>query len=504
MEILESLITSLNPREFGELQAYTQFLRRSEREVKLLRILREHPAGRPRETAEKLYKPVNMNAYHSVRNRLLVKTVNFVAMQRVQAEGASPDALVASVLVARWLIDRNLPDAALHFLKKAEATASSLGRYALLENIYLIYIDYAHLLQINAVEVSQRWETNARAYTTFRKLKMAAAIIHHRFEAVRAEGFPPEPETIIDPVLASIEITNEEANHPNFQLTLATIIRRAYASVKRYEQVERYVSRVYRRLEQHEAFTAAHANERAQFRYMHAHALYRVRAFERCLEEVESLKTLIAEHTGMAHPLWAKAVMLEAAVYAYTGKNEQSIALLAEALALAPLRLDQRDAINMQLNLAVYYFNATDYRAANRTLRQITLNDKRIDALMGKEWRFKRGMIALIVQYELGNVELALSLIHRLQKEFGEYLKHPAYDRAGAFLNFIARLIHTPEAVNADSFKEEIKATSMMLTADRDDLQGMVFFCWLRSKMFRKPYYEVLVERLNHTGDSVA
>jgi hypothetical protein len=41
----------------------------------------------------------------------------------------------------------------------------------------------------------------------------------------------------------------------------------------------------------------------------------------------------------------------------------------------------------------------------------------------------------------------------------------------------------------------------MMLTRSSDDIQGIAFFCWIRSKMFKRPYYDVLVERLNAPSD---
>jgi hypothetical protein len=179
MDLLESLILCLDDEAADRLHAFIQTQRRSEREAVLLRLMREHPAERPKTLAAKLYQPVNLNAYYSLKKRLLNKTINYVAAQRIHTDSASPDALVALVLVARWLIDHNQPAAALFFLKKAEAEATAL---------------------------------------------------------------------------------------------------------KRYEPVERFVSRVYRRLVQTQAFTPAQADVQAQFLYMQTHALYRIRSFARCLK----------------------------------------------------------------------------------------------------------------------------------------------------------------------------------------------------------------------------
>lgn len=469
---------------------------RSERELKLFDVLIAHPDGRPKEIAGKIYKPVNMNAYHSLRKRLISRLSSFVVSKRITREADAPDSPFALLTMARFFIDGSQGTAALHFLRRAEELAERGRRYELLEGIYQLMVDHATMLGISTTEVGQKWEANATRYATFRRLKVAQAIIHDHFQEVRERGFPPDPDTIINPVLRSIQITTEEANNPAFQLALASIIRRAYASVKEYERVERYVGRVYRRLDQAGAFSANDDYIRASFLYMEAHALYRIRAFARCLEILETLKEVFAQDRAAFGRFRTKAVSLEAAVYAYTGQNDRSIALLEEGLA-ALSGTDQREVLNMRLNLAVYYFNAENYRMANKVLSQSALSDRRLDELMGIEWRFKRGMIALIVQYELGNTEISLAMIKRLQTEFKNQLRHQTYDRAASFLQYIVRLIKHPEEVHTDAFRDEIKTTSMMLTRSSDDIQGIAFFCWIRSKMFKRRYYDVLVERLN-------
>ncbi len=496
MHILQSIISSFEAAEINEVKSFLKKNVRSELEQKLFDLLIKHPDARPQEIAGKIYRPVNMNAYHSLRKRLISKLSNFVVTKRISAESDTPDSPLALIAMARFLIERNQGAAALHYLNKVEETAAGTRRYALLERVYLLMIDHAGLLGISAAEISRKWDANADRYATFRKLKIAQAIIHDRFQEVKKKAFPPDPDTIIAPVLQSIKITSEEANHPAFQLALAAIIRRAYASVKDYDKVERFVGRVYRRLDQTGAFSAKDSDIRANFLYMQAHALYRIRAFARCLETLAALNEVLAlRSTGLA-TLRAKALALEAAVYAYTGENDRSIALLENGLQ-STVGMDMREKLNMRLNLAVYQFNATNYRMANRVLNQSALSDRRLDELMGVEWRFKRGMIALIIQYELGNTEISLNMIKRLQKEFGSFLSHERYNRPATFLNFVARLIQAPETVHTPEFREEIKSTSMMLTRSSDDIQGIAFFCWLRSKMFKRPYYEVLVERLN-------
>ena len=502
MDILGSIVACLSKKEVDEL-LHSLHVNKSTKckEAELLKAIRQHPDGKPQELAAKIYKPLNLVAYNATRKRLAQKSLHYIGAQRLTTEYHSPDAAVGLVLAARWLIDRNQPAAARALLNRAEEEALASRRYALLENIYLIFIDHAGLLKIAAADVSKRWEANARAYDTFRKIKRAEAIVHDELEVVRQGHCPPEPETIVEPVLKSIHVSAEEANNPHLQLALVSIVRRAYASVKRYDVIEAFVRRTYDQLEAAGSFTAMTADVQTKFLYMQAHARYRTRNFNGCRAVLDELRALINRQTGKRHPFVGRAVLLEAALLSYTGENARAIDLLTAAVDDPEALIDDRDLLNMRLNLAVYHFNAGSFRTARMFLSQTALSDARIDKLMGKEWRFKRGMIELIVQYELGEEELALAMIRRLQEGFATYLAHPAYVQAGSFLDFIKRLIQNPQEVSTELFREQIKATAMVVGPARVDLQGQAFFAWLHSKMVSRPYYELLVERLNQHAD---
>ena len=498
MDMLGSLVAALTNKEVDELLHLLQTNKSTaSKEAELLKALRRYPDAKPRELSMRLYKAEKSEALRATRKRLTSKLIHYTAALRVDADENSPDAMVGHVLAARWLIDRNLPQAALALLNKAEEEARNARRYALLDNIYLILIDHAGELGIQAAEVVNRWTLNRKHYDTYCRIKFAEAVVHDELEVVRRGDCPPEPETIVEPVLRSISITPEEAANPHLQLALVSIVRRAYASVKRYDVIAPFVERTYASLVQQGSFTPATANVQTRFLYMQAHALYRTRNFVRCLKVLDEFFTLIHRQTGKRHPLFGRAVLLEAALRSYTGENARAIELLEQTLNDGEALIDERDRVNIRLNLAVYHFNAENFRAARKYLSQTAMSDARTDRLMGKEWRFKRGMIEFIVQYELGETDLALAMIRRLQEGFASYLVHPAYESAGAFLAFVKRLIVEPDEVTTETFREQIKRTAMVVGPSRDDLQGQAFFAWLHSKMVGRSYYDLLVERLN-------
>ena len=107
-------------------------------------------------------------------------------------------------------------------------------------------------------------------------------------------------------------------------------------------------------------------------------------------------------------------------------------------------------------------------------------------------------MIELIVQVELGNSEIALARVKRLERGFSEFLQHPIYQRASLFIRFIKEMILRPERATTEAFAKEVDAANMGLPQHQEDIQAITFFCWLKAKMLNKDYYEVLLEAMNN------
>jgi hypothetical protein len=51
--------------------------------------------------------------------------------------------------------------------------------------------------------------------------------------------------------------------------------------------------------------------------------------------------------------------------------------------------------------------------------------------------------------------------------------------------------------VTEKSFFEEVDTSFVFLPAKQEDLQSMGFYAWLKSKMMKRNYYEVLLELAN-------
>lgn len=496
MDFLEQTIAHLSEEERTDFKVFLQKQKEVRKDLKLFELLSSNKEMKPREIVAKLYSPINMNAYHSLRKRLMKQLLGYIVLRRLEGDITEASSIMGMISMSQFMMEKNAFEAAAYFIKKAEYVAVRNNSYDLLDNIYNIQIAHADSLKTDLDEVIQKWQTNAEKYQARQKLNIAYALIRNQLAEARKAGTTLDPEEIIESVFHDFDISINEANNPAFMHRLVAMTRSAIVSTKDYHRLEPFIVRIYKRMKKVNAFQKGDQEHELGFLYMIAHVYYRNRKFSEATLWLDNMRELLPTRTFKQSSYYPKYIALMAAVASYSGHNKQAIDIMKEAWGDSKLRLPISEKLNMQLNLAVYYFQSAEYKKANKTIIEISHSDKWLEEKMGKEWRFKKNMIELIIQYELGNEDIALSRIRTIEKYFTGFLAHPAYQRAKFFIRFIKRLINNPNEVSTEKFAKDIEEAHMGWPGYKEDIQAITFFCWLKSKMLKRDYYEVLVETL--------
>ena len=71
------------------------------------------------------------------------------------------------------------------------------------------------------------------------------------------------------------------------------------------------------------------------------------------------------------------------------------------------------------------------------------------------------------------------------------------YQRVKIFLKLVKEVVLDPTVLKSASFKEKVDASFEWLPIEEEDIQAMSFYAWLKSKMQRRPFYDVLLEILD-------
>lgn len=436
----------------------------------------------------KLYNPPNPNAYHSLRKSLTRLLEEFFAHRAIMTDESHP---LRELSMGMFLLNHHDYRSAARFFERTAMLATKRRDYKTLDQLYSLMIDHAVALEIPIVETIEKWKMNSEKLRFEQELLSALAMIRSRLQEARIRGSSLDPDVITREVFGTIRLGEESFAIPDFMLRVVEMVRSAVISSKEYSRFELFLIRVYQRLVKAGAF-GKNDKAKARFYYLLAHTAYRNRHFSVSEQHLH----LLEEEFGLN----TRAIQLKAANKTYLGKNGESIELLHTLLSRYEKKLSSEDLWNVRLNLAVYHFQSMQYRKALNEFLKIPQEDRAIEKKLGKEWRLKKNMIELIIHYELGNTDLALSRIQSVEKYFSAFFEHPMYRRAGTFLKFIRFVIEYPEKVTTSEFEQMVADAKLGLPEDREDTQAITFFCWLKSKMKRKPYYEVLIETMNENS----
>jgi hypothetical protein len=499
MDFLEQTIHHLNEEERADFRYYLQRQKSGRKDLQLFELLCKTTDWKPRDLVAKLYSPINMNAYHSLRKRLMHQLLGHIVHRRLRDDVTEQSNVLGMISMSQFMLEKNANEAAQYFIQRAEQLAEKNARYDLLDHIYNVQIAHADKWDFTLDEVVEKWQANTDKYKAHQKLNIAYALIRNQLAEARKAGTTLDPEEIIQSVFHDFDISVNEANNPAFMHRLVAMMRSAIVSTKDYHRLEPFLVRVYKRMKKVNAFQKGDQEYELGFLYMMAHVYYRNRKFDEASQWLETMSELVPLRSFKQSIYYPKWIALKAAVASYSGNNRDAITTMKDVWGDKQLRLPTSEKLNMQLNLAVYYFQSAEYKKANKTMMEIGHSDKWLEEKMGKEWRFKKNMIELIIQYELGNDDIALSRIRTIEKQFSEFFSHPAYQRARLFLRFIKRLALHPDAVASEKFTRDVEEAQMGWPGHKEDIQAITFFCWLKSKMVKRDYYEVLLETVRTT-----
>lgn len=228
---------------------------------------------------------------------------------------------------------------------------------------------------------------------------------------------------------------------------------------------------------------------------MIAHVLYRNRKFSQSNHYLAELEAALqGEAKSYFAAIYPKYIFLKTANDAFLRNLPQSIALLNDLITTRATLLNQRDMLTARLGLSFLYFAQDAYQPANKVLLAINHSDKWCEKLMGKEWVLKKNLGELIIQYEFGNLDLALTKVKAIERNFSDLLTQPVYKNVGPFLQLLEQLILQPDAATRKAFFRQVEAALEFLPPEKEDLQAISYYAWLKSKMVSRRYYDVLLE----------
>ena len=112
---------------------------------------------------------------------------------------------------------------------------------------------------------------------------------------------------------------------------------------------------------------------------------------------------------------------------------------------------------------------------------------------MGREWVFKKVLMEIVLYNDLGEEGLVESRVRYIKRSYKDMFNIPKYSRVHGFLSFLER-IGDLNISDKDSIQMKLEESMVSVPAEKEDLQAMVFYSWLKAKIINRNPYQVLLD----------
>ncbi len=515
MDELRLTLQTLPPDDRRDLARYLQWQRKlspARLDLRLLLLLLRPREHAPAELIKKLYPDEpNAVAYYALRKRLMRALTDFLLLRQRQQDATAATSVRGQLTLAQYLMGAGVPRLAWAMLRKAEKLALANEQFEPLNAVYNVQVQYADSAHADPLdEILRRRARNKHFADEEERAGLADAVLRQRLRQARLRGRGAVPaDALLAEVLREYDLQEAFARSPSLLCRLMSIARQAMLLRGDFADFAVYIERCYGLMERRHGFAPAQRAYQLRLLYMLAHALYRARRFAESVTYLEQGRELLAAAPGRQFvDLSARFTFLQAADYAFLRRNPDSIGLLEAALKAKPTLLPT-DELTARLQLTFHYFAEGNFARASQTLSSLDRTDHWLEANLGVEWVLKHNLGEMLIQLELGNADLALTRLRVIRRRLQEL--HPAtepapdgsapaapeggpYHSVLTFLGFVREIIQDPAVARTPDFAARVARIPAFLSEEKEDLQVVSFFAWLKARVLGRRYYEVLLE----------
>jgi len=497
MDKLGVIINSLSAEEISLFKQFIQNKKEIEgrKDLQLFDALQKNGGNLRAEILHNLYPDtLNQVAYHATRKRLFKMLSQFIHLQHIQSDEHIDIASYYSV--CDFLFKNRQDEIGWQYLKKG-LNLSKKGKLHDLEiKLYQLAIDEGNSeYALDMKEMLVRYQALVRLRHEESQLQIIRQIARHELNLRLRKGVNLNFGFFIQNLNQTYLPNSPSVQSLHVIYNQVCIARSIVLEKKEFHTFEKYVIDSYTELLSRGAFKKETNNIHIHFLYMIAHTCYRNKKFDTAQMYLDKMHHHMLEYKKTDYKKYEyKHVLLQAAVHSYTHASTKAVSIIEKLLEEKHIQRNNEQYFNALINLGLNYFYSKNYSKTQRTFRNLQHTDAWFVKIMGQEWVLKKLLLEAINFYELEHIEFALEKIKYIEQNFNAYMNQDKHKRAIHFIGLFKKIIQNPEIVSTKSFSQLVDNTFTFLPHEEEDLQAMTFYAWLKSKMLRRDFYEVLLE----------
>ena len=437
------------------------------------------------------------DAHHALRKRLYDSMVEFMANRSFENDTSDEHSVLRLIVVSRLFFEHKLTKVAFKCLAKAEGIAAGLEHFSLLNEIYLIQIQFAHLnLALPFDGVMQKFTANKQKLQHEEQLNLGYALLRRELAAIYHEGRIVDFQAVIKNTIEAHGISLKQA------LTFKSLyqilfIANEYASINsNYALIQPFVVKSYKFITGRTELAGRHLYYHIYILYFMANFHFRNGSFNESMEYLDTMQLQLQKQGGKYYNRFClRYFLLKSLNENYSGNPGKAIDTAEKALAQNK-KTDPNDVNDLRIALIVFYMQQDSGRDAAKEMIKLNHSDSWYEKKMGMDWTIKKCLVEILLHTQQENIELAVSRIKSFKRRYKKYLMSVNEERVLHYLALIERYVLKPEIAATPKFKDTVEQFIAAAQSGPKDIFVMSFLAWLLARVRRKTIYDTTLSVL--------
>ncbi|MCT1526565.1 hypothetical protein [Sphingobacterium hotanense] len=488
MDDLLQLIDLLNNQDKADFKSFLnrKNKRKDVKNIRLFNFLETDDI----KSINKLYSgQKNKDAYHALRKRLQDNVLQFLSQRAFESKDSAVYEILRNLVVARFLLENSAAKIGLKCLDRAERLAVQEEQFGLVNEVFLLRMQYAHLDSELALDrLLDRFTLNQTHMQREAKMHMAYAYLRRELQEIHLKGKIVNLTELIEATLKKYQIAVLDLmNYKSLYQIL--YIANEYAAINQnYGLIERYVRKTYQYIQGLEKPKERHLYYHLYILYYLANFNLRNKRFAESISYLTQMDELMDSSKSYREQFMLRYQLLLGLNYHFSGKPQEGIQAIEEGLSYATKKSSQEDIDDLYLSLTMFYAQHRDSRSLSY-LAKLGHTDHWYEKKMGMLWTIRKNLMEILVHLQFENTELAVSRLHSFKRRYKKYLLSIQEERVMAFLSMVERSIQKPDIVSEQTYQD---AVSSMVDIDANkDIFNLSFIAWLMAKWEKKTAYQL-------------
>jgi hypothetical protein len=469
--------------------------RKDAKNVELVQLLVGSNAS-SKEICIQLYQKDNKVALHALRKRLFQSLIDFTANSNLKEENSIDIQLIKFILSARTFLQKEQYEVGFKILDKAEIIANDHQLFSILNEIYHTKIEYVHhIATINMDDLIEKFKENQKQHQLEESLNIAYAKIRALLNEVNHQHKIIDIKSIIEKVLKENSIIISDSLSFKSLYQIIEITNMSSSQNYEYWNIASFLLDTYKILKKHKS-KDKQLYYHIKVLYVIANTLFRNKEFLASLTYLDLMNLYMHKNRNK----YFKEFHLKYQLLLSLNHNfiqNQDFAINQLTPFVDKKDIDVVSQLDIYLSLIMFYSQQKKYKEAQRIFSKFYHTDKWYIEKAGIDWTIKKSVLEILVQIDLGNIDVVDSRLLSFKRNYFKHLKEIKKEKVITYLKLVETYYKNPEIVTSDAFHKKVEDSFEWIEKEKEDIFIMSFFAWLKAKMTKQDVYLVTLELIN-------